>query len=403
MQPQPGDFRHLQVSARTQLESKARSSKSANDEFYTTLLCLRSEPVTTFFDQTTTKWILPIFSINEDTYLKELGLSADERNQMEGLVGGRRSHSDVDLDLNEEQQTTRAVVKLAANPPQEVGAMQRLTSRKLLRPFPLGLRMSGKNMSPLPCWLGGGQHVCLNFSHNDLSVQLHFALFNGSAGFVLKPAEMNAPAPMGDTDGSTRSTQETSQRTSDVDAYWPPPRDWLYRVSIHVLSLHNLPKHGEQRPRLDGRRSAAHRCHPELSGSTTTPNKLGTSAPALSMSLHPFGGFCAISGILPLPIIVNTEVTLSHHDNGMNAPCGKMVYCVAAEPHATILRIGVKDRKQGLVAYESAVLGRLRGGHRVFQLRSLLGTRIEICYLFVRITFGRERNLWPTPRQMRYK
>jgi len=261
-------------------------------------------------------------------------------------------------------------------------------------------------------------------------VQLHFALFNGSAGFVLKPAEMNAPAPIGDTDGSTRSTQETSQSTSDVDAYWPPPREWLYRVSIHVLSLHNLPKHGEQRPRLDGRRSAAHRCHPELSGSTTTPNKLETSAPALSMSLHPFGGilspplralcsptgdriapvgfvppagFCAISGILPLPIIVNTEVTLSHHDNGMNAPCGKMVYCVAAEPHATILRIGVKDRKQGLVAYESAVLGRLRGGHRVFQLRSLLGTRIEICFLFVRITFGRERNLWPTPRQMRYK
>eukprot|EP00966_Prymnesium_polylepis_P006156 140986-Prymnesium_polylepis.1 len=45
-------------------------------------------------------------------------------------------------------------------------------------------------MSPLPCWLAGSQSVALNMSNNDLPVQLHFALFNGSNGFVLKPPAM---------------------------------------------------------------------------------------------------------------------------------------------------------------------------------------------------------------------
>ena len=68
--------------------------------------------------------------------------------------------------------------------------MQRRTATRLLRPFPLGLRFSGKNMSPLPCWLAGAHSVALNMSNNDLPVQLHFALFHGSGGYVLKPPEM---------------------------------------------------------------------------------------------------------------------------------------------------------------------------------------------------------------------
>ena len=52
------------------------------------------------------------------------------------------------------------------------------------------------------------------------------------------------------------------------------------------------------------------------------------------------------------------------------------------------------------VAYETAVLGRLRHGYRVIQLRSLQGTRIELCYLLVRVSFGEELNLWPTSRQV---
>mmetsp|Transcript_51550 Transcript_51550/g.142700 ORF Transcript_51550/g.142700 Transcript_51550/m.142700 type:complete len:103 (-) Transcript_51550:245-553(-) len=35
-------------------------------------------------------------------------------------------------------------------------------------------------------------------------------------------------------------------------------------------------------------------------------------------------------------------------------------------------------------------------------MRSHLGTRIELCYLFVRISFGSEPNLWVPARQMSF-
>ena len=104
---------------------------------------------------------------------------------------------------------------------------------------------------------------------------------------------------------------------------------------------------------------------------------------------------------LPLPQTPETELTTpAVESNGMNAAFGETIHCVAAEPHATFLRVSVIDGGQD-VAYETAVLGRLRPGYRVFQLRGMLGTRIELCYLFVRISFGSEPNLWPTARQLR--
>jgi len=117
------------------------------------------------------------------------------------------------------------------------------------------------------------------------------------------------------------------------------------------------------------------------------------------------GGFCAISKTLPLPQSVETETVIPEvAGNGMNAAYGESVHqnihCVAAEPHATIVRVSVTDGGQE-VAYETAVLGRLRGGYRVLQMRSVLGTRIELCYLFIKISFGSEPNLWATPRQLR--
>ena len=97
---------------------------------------------------------------------------------------------------------------------------------------------------------------------------------------------------------------------------------------------------------------------------------------------------------------VDTEAILTSKANGMNARFGVPVHFVAAEPHETFLRVVVNDRGRE-VAGETAVLGRIRGGHRVLQLRSLLGTRIQLCYLFVHVSFATEANLWPTPRQVR--
>ena len=35
------------------------------------------------------------------------------------------------------------------------------------------------------------------------------------------------------------------------------------------------------------------------------------------------------------------------------------------------------------------------------RMRSALGTRIELCYVLLRVSFASEANLWTTPRQMR--
>eukprot|EP00966_Prymnesium_polylepis_P179158 4148040-Prymnesium_polylepis.1 len=72
---------------------------------------------------------------------------------------------------------------------------------------------------------------------------------------------------------------------------------------------------------------------------------------------------------LPVPTSVETELGLAAVKcNGLNAAFDAVISCIVAEPHASILRIGVTDGKFE-VAYELAVLGRLRRGYRIFRLR----------------------------------
>jgi len=185
------------------------------------------------------------------------------------------------------------------------------------------------------------------------------------------------------------------------EAYWPPPRKKLCCVTLTFANLHNLPKIRERRPRFGGARSDCHKHVPELSGAAAPPTNTAPSSPSLVISVHAIGGFCAVSKTLPVPQNAEAELKIATvKENGMNATLDQIVYCVAAEPLATLLRIGVTDFRQE-VAYDTSVLGRLRHGYRVMQLRGILGTRIELAYVFVRITIGTVQNLWVSPRQVR--
>jgi len=96
---------------------------------------------------------------------------------------------------------------------------------------------------------------------------------------------------------------------------------------------------------------------------------------------------------------VGTQVqTVAVESNGLNAVYRQRIHCIAAEPDAAFVHVSVTDGDRE-VAFETAVLGRLRHGYRVLQLRGMLGTRIELCYLFVKVSFGTEHNFWATPRQ----
>eukprot|EP00966_Prymnesium_polylepis_P059143 1370937-Prymnesium_polylepis.1 len=118
-------------------------------------------------------------------------------------------------------------------------------------------------MSPLPGWLIGAQSVCLNMSNVDLPVALHFALFKGSGGFVLKPLEMcdsqttissrssqkqltsrisEAARPKGWDMLRQLASVSDSSADEDIELEWPPARLKLHRTDIKILSLHNLPK-----------------------------------------------------------------------------------------------------------------------------------------------------------------
>ena len=71
--------------------------------------------------------------------------------------------------------------------------------------------------------------MALNTSDNDLAMQLHFALFDGAAGFVLKPPVMCG----------VQQTMMEHRLPEDVE-YWPAPGRQLHRTSIKFLSIHLL-------------------------------------------------------------------------------------------------------------------------------------------------------------------
>eukprot|EP00966_Prymnesium_polylepis_P151999 3511196-Prymnesium_polylepis.1 len=105
-------------------------------------------------------------------------------------------------------------------------------------------------------------------SNVDVALQLHFALFKGSSGFLLKPVEMR-----------------TTRTNADLEdgCYWPPFRDTLHRTTIELITLHALPKRGEERPRLDGSRGDCHKYVPDMSGKPRPPDDSEPSSPAVRL------------------------------------------------------------------------------------------------------------------------
>lgn len=201
------------------------------------------------------------------------------------------------------------------------------------------------------------------------------------------------------------------------------PHIWMLSTDRFDYLNRDFAQRGERRPKYIGIRGACHHFVPELSGAPLPPDNLDPSSPTVSVSLHPIGGlkdlpsvtdlaatcatnycfsdsaarcasgFCAVSRTLPLPSSVETELsTQPVIGNGLCAEFQDKFHCIASDPDTTFLRISICDAGTE-VAYETALLGRLRGGYRVLQQRSMLGTRIELCYLFVRITFGTVPNL----------
>lgn len=79
---------------------------------------------------------------------------------------------------------------LATHLPAHRTAIAKHNSKKLMRVYPKGTRISSRNLNPVPFWGLGAQICALNWQTFGASMQINDALFSGTEGYVLKPAAL---------------------------------------------------------------------------------------------------------------------------------------------------------------------------------------------------------------------
>ena len=81
---------------------------------------------------------------------------------------------------------------LGAYLPRSGVLISRHNSQHLMRVFPKGTRIASSNLRPVAFWGIGAQICALNWQTFGLSNQLNAALFDGSEGYILKPAALRS-------------------------------------------------------------------------------------------------------------------------------------------------------------------------------------------------------------------
>ncbi|KAL6872950.1 PLC-like phosphodiesterase [Trichoderma novae-zelandiae] len=114
---------------------------------------------------------------------------------------------------------------LSAQLPRYAVPIARHNAQHLMRVFPKGTRISSSNLRPVRFWGVGAQICALNWQTYSTSNQLNDALFNGSPGYVLKPAALRAGGSGSLSTGRTR------------------------RLRVHVAGATDVPLHDADRER----------------------------------------------------------------------------------------------------------------------------------------------------------
>lgn len=98
-------------------------------------------------------------------------------------------------------------------------------ARHLMRVFPKGTRISSTNLHPEKYWGVGAQICALNWQTYTTSVQLNDALFNGTPGYVLKPAALRAGGSGDLRTGRTKRLRVHVAGATDVPLHEDRERD----------------------------------------------------------------------------------------------------------------------------------------------------------------------------------
>lgn len=125
----------------------------------------------------------------------------------------------------------------------------------LMRAFPSGLRVRSDNLDPSVFWRKGVQIVALNWQRWDEGMMLNEAMFNGSAGWVLKPeGYLGDLVPRGSRQASGPKAGEIKGIGQESQADATHRR--TLSLSVTVLAAQDLPLPPELRH--------AHSFHPYL-------------------------------------------------------------------------------------------------------------------------------------------
>jgi hypothetical protein len=114
---------------------------------------------------------------------------------------------------------------LSSHLPKNAIAISRHNSQHLMRVFPKGTRISSSNLHPEKFWGVGAQICALNWQTFTTSVQLNDALFNGTPGYVLKPAALRANGSGDIRTGRMRKLRVHVAGATDVPLHEDRERD----------------------------------------------------------------------------------------------------------------------------------------------------------------------------------
>ncbi|KAL2105270.1 hypothetical protein VUR80DRAFT_8628 [Thermomyces stellatus] len=134
-------------------------------------------------------------------------------------------------------------------------------ARHLMRVYPKGTRISSKNLKQVPFWGIGAQICALNWQRFDAAMQVNEAMFDGTDGYVLKPAALRTGGSGSPTTGKRKRLRLRVAGATDVPVAEEAKdfRPYLTCVLVHPWDLENEPPKRKTRPYKQHRLEFLHR------------------------------------------------------------------------------------------------------------------------------------------------
>ncbi|KAK0270809.1 hypothetical protein LTR35_013861 [Friedmanniomyces endolithicus] len=172
-------------------------------------------------------------------------------------------------------------------------ALLRHNASFLMRAYPKSTRVSSSNLDPAPFWRQAGvQMVALNWQAADAAMMLNDAMFEGTGGWVLKPASYHGWHGVGGTSVKPKTINLTVRllAAQNVDSSKSSPPNVYIKCQLHVESRlekreGQIPNEGKSKGDEWKRQSSHRQSHdPDFGGEELSFMGVENVVPGLSFS-----------------------------------------------------------------------------------------------------------------------